>query len=101
MVRKIREKPKPADIETFISGADPKDESVIHDTPKRGRKRTEPRNPLTDDRPNAPRKYTTLTIPFNKHEFEQLELASEKTGEAKFALIREGLQLIYEKYGIK
>lgn len=41
--------------------------------------------------PKAPRKYKTMTIPFNRFEFETLEAAADKAGRAKMDFMRRAM----------
>ena len=43
------------------------------------------KNPLD---PNAPRRYKTISVPFNEYEFKELEKAIEKTKRTKLNFIR-------------
>jgi len=38
--------------------------------------------------PNAPRRYKTISVPFNEYEFKELEKAIEKTKRTKLNFIR-------------
>lgn len=54
-------------------------------------------NPLENSDPKAPRKYKTITLPFNKYEFDRLDAAVVASGMGKNAFIREALETAYKK----
>ena len=41
--------------------------------------------------PKAPRKFKTITIPFNRYEYETLEAAADKAGRAKMDFLRRSM----------
>lgn len=54
-------------------------------------------NPLENSDPKAPRKYKTITLPFNKYEFDRLDAAVVASGMGKNEFIREALETAYKK----
>jgi len=70
---KIREREvTPEKIEAFANGADKTPDEL-------------------DRRPNAPKKYKSMTIHFNAYEFERIESACNETGQSKLSFIRDAI----------
>ncbi len=66
-----------ADIEQFANNADKPVRAEL--TPK------------TDNHPLAPRKYKSITMPFNLYEFDRIASHCEKTRESKQGFIRQAI----------
>jgi len=66
-----------ANIEKFANEADKPEKEEL--TPK------------TDNHPLAPRKYKSITLPFNLYEFERIAEHCDKTRESKQGFIRQAI----------
>jgi len=50
------------------------------------------KTPTNEDiRPNAPRKYKSITIHFNRYEFDRITEECEETGQSKLSYIRQAI----------
>ena len=63
--------PDPAAVKNFVDGAVDEDSRSAD--------------------PNAPRKFNSLTIPFNQYEWEMLEEGCEQARQSKSSLLREAM----------
>ena len=77
MVKKRTNKPA-SNVADFIRGAQSKHQE-------------------SDASPDAPRKYKTIGLQFNRYEYEQLEAATNKSKRTKNSIIREGIEKIVDE----
>jgi len=73
--------------------------AVIDELVKRKKNKAEIRS--IDSNPNAPRKYKTLTLPFNKHEFNRLDESVAASGVSKNEFIRNAIREAELKMQVK
>jgi len=51
----------------------------------------------SDMRPNAPKKYKSMTIHFNAYEFDRISAACNETGQSKLSYIRDAINTSLDK----